>query len=89
MTLGHRAPRRLRAGVARAAPALAVAALVAIVAACGGPVLANPPAQRSVPVPPPASAYPARHDPVPVVLPADDAPHDRLTEWWYYTGHLR
>ena len=22
-------------------------------------------------------------------LPADDAPHDRLTEWWYYTGHLR
>jgi predicted secreted hydrolase len=24
-----------------------------------------------------------------VVLPADDAPHDRLTEWWYDTGHLR
>jgi predicted secreted hydrolase len=23
-----------------------------------------------------------------VILPADDAPHDRLTEWWYYTGHL-
>jgi predicted secreted hydrolase len=23
-----------------------------------------------------------------VVLPADDAPHDRLTEWWYYTGHV-
>jgi predicted secreted hydrolase len=23
------------------------------------------------------------------VLPADDAPHDRLTEWWYYTGHLQ
>jgi predicted secreted hydrolase len=21
-------------------------------------------------------------------LPRDDAPHDRLTEWWYYTGHL-
>ena len=28
-------------------------------------------------------------DPQPVVLPRDDAPHDRLTEWWYYTGHLR
>jgi predicted secreted hydrolase len=27
-------------------------------------------------------------DPVPVVLPRDDAPHDRLTEWWYDTGHL-
>ena len=25
----------------------------------------------------------------PVVLPRDDGPHDRLTEWWYYTGHLR
>ena len=21
--------------------------------------------------------------------PRDDGPHDRLTEWWYYTGHLR
>jgi predicted secreted hydrolase len=24
-----------------------------------------------------------------VALPRDDGPHDRLTEWWYYTGHLR
>jgi len=23
-----------------------------------------------------------------VLLPRDDAPHDRLTEWWYVTGHL-
>ncbi|MPZ14051.1 MAG: hypothetical protein GEU73_06440 [Chloroflexi bacterium] len=23
-----------------------------------------------------------------VRLPEDDAPHDALTEWWYYTGHL-
>jgi predicted secreted hydrolase len=28
-------------------------------------------------------------DPLPVVLPRDDGPHDRLTEWWYYTGHLK
>ena len=27
-------------------------------------------------------------DPQPVVFPRDEAPHDRLTEWWYYTGHL-
>ena len=27
-------------------------------------------------------------DPQPVELPRDDGPHDRLTEWWYYTGHL-
>ena len=31
----------------------------------------------------------AAADPLPVVLPRDDGPHDRLTEWWYYTGHLR
>lgn len=27
-------------------------------------------------------------DPQPISLPEDAAPHDRLTEWWYYTGHL-
>ena len=25
----------------------------------------------------------------PVSLPADDAPHAVLTEWWYYSGHLQ
>lgn len=25
----------------------------------------------------------------PVKLPADDAVHDKLTEWWYYSGHLQ
>ncbi len=24
----------------------------------------------------------------PVVLPDDEGPHDVLTEWWYFTGHL-
>jgi hypothetical protein len=24
-----------------------------------------------------------------VKLPADDAVHDKLTEWWYYSGHLQ
>ena len=64
--------------------------LVAMLAAgcAGGPVLANPPAQRPVASAPEASLNPA-HDPQSVVLPRDDAPHDRLTEWWYYTGHLR
>ena len=59
-----------------------------ILAACGGPVLANPPAERPVVTPEPAST-PRPPDPVPVALPRDDGPHDRLTEWWYYTGHLR
>lgn len=25
---------------------------------------------------------------LPVRFPEDEAPHDMLTEWWYYTGHL-
>ena len=34
----------------------------------------------------PAASRPP--DPQPVELPRDDGPHDRLTEWWYDTGHL-
>ena len=78
----------------RPRPLLAVAltALLLSLAACAGtggaPILANPaPAAPSVP---PRTAPPvAVADPLPVVLPRDDGPHDRLTEWWYYTGHLR
>ncbi len=63
-------------------------AIALVVAACsGGPILANPPI--SYPSQPTESARPSRPpDPIPVVLPRDDGPHDRLTEWWYYTGHL-
>jgi predicted secreted hydrolase len=61
--------------------------LAVVLAACSGPVLANPPAARPSAAPrTPAQSAPA--DPRPVVLPRDDGPHDRLTEWWYYTGHL-
>ena len=61
--------------------------LALVVAACSGPVLANRPAERPVVTPGPSpTARPA--DPQPVELPRDDGPHDRLTEWWYYTGHL-
>ncbi len=67
----------------------AVVALV-VSAACtagGGPILANP----TAPAPTPGATAPpqaALADPVPIVLPRDDGPHHRLTEWWYYTGHL-
>ena len=68
---------------------LALAAVVAVVVgACSGPVLANPAAERPVVTPAP-TAEPRLPDPQPVELPRDDGPHDRLTEWWYYTGHLR
>jgi predicted secreted hydrolase len=67
---------------------LALAAVVATACSGGGPILANPPAAR--PSLAPATASPlAVADPLPIDLPRDDAPHDRLTEWWYYTGHLR
>jgi predicted secreted hydrolase len=76
-----------RTSLARLAPALLVLVAV-VVAACSGPVLANPPVERPVATPEPVST-PRPTDPQPVLLPRDDGPHDRLTEWWYYTGHLR
>ncbi|MEO8208762.1 MAG: lipocalin family protein [Chloroflexota bacterium] len=70
---------------ARALPG--VAAIGLLLAACSGPILANPPLVVKVPeTSPPATAAPA--DPQPLQFPRDDAPHQRLTEWWYYTGHL-
>jgi len=64
---------------------------VATIGACttaGAPILANPTAPLpsiAPPTPPPAPVA----DPQPIQLPRDDGPHDRLTEWWYYTGHLQ
>ncbi|MDQ6795271.1 MAG: hypothetical protein M3067_10730 [Chloroflexota bacterium] len=79
-------PRTLAAAAALAT----MAALVTVVGGCtGGPLLANPAAQRPVATVAPKASPTAVRDPVPIVLPADDAPHRRLTEWWYYTGHLR
>ena len=76
----------------RRAPAWAALAVAMVVAACsgggGGPILANPTAAPAS-IAPPSPVASAAHDPVPLSLPRDDGPHDRLTEWWYYTGHLR
>jgi predicted secreted hydrolase len=76
-----------RRGARRLAAFAAAAAIIA--AGCGGgPILANEP--LAFPSPPVATQPPIRPpDPIPVELPRDDGPHDRLTEWWYYTGHLR
>jgi predicted secreted hydrolase len=79
---GVRGPRR------PTAPATLVAALAFVLAACsGGPILANP----ALEFPGVPAATPTGRpivDPVPIAFPRDDGPHDRLTEWWYYTGHL-
>ena len=68
-------------------PALLAALVALVIAACSGPILANPPAERPSPAPRTPGPVVAA-DPQPVVFPRDDGPHDRLTEWWYYTGHL-
>jgi predicted secreted hydrolase len=74
-------------GPRRAGPLLVLLVGLAVAGCAGTPVLANPPIVRPSPAPP--TPTPSRQpDPQPVVLPRDDAPHDRLTEWWYYTGHL-
>ncbi len=71
----------------RRAIALSIAAV--LITGCGGaPILANPPLSFPSPAVTPApTTRPA--DPIPLAFPRDDGPHDRLTEWWYYTGHLR
>jgi predicted secreted hydrolase len=62
-------------------PSLALVALsVLVLAACASPAAA--PVERTVAPDPPAPPV------LPVTFPRDDAPHDNLTEWWYYTGHL-
>ena len=58
------------------------------VAACSGPIAANTPAPTGTPYVKP-SPRPVANDPVAISFPRDDAPHDRLTEWWYVTGHLQ
>jgi predicted secreted hydrolase len=84
----RRVPRIETAGIAGLlALALVMGPLLAGCTTAGAPILANPPAPH--PLPPAATpAPPSPVDPQPVVLPRDDAPHDRLTEWWYDTGHL-
>jgi putative drug exporter of the RND superfamily len=67
---------------------LAASALVLAACSPSGRLLGVDPATpRPSARPSPTATRPA--DPQPVSLPADEAPHDRLTEWWYYTGHLR
>jgi Predicted secreted hydrolase len=64
--------------------------VIVLVAACtsgGGPILANPTAPRPSIATPSLRPSPVA-DPISIQLPRDDGPHDRLTEWWYYTGHL-
>ncbi len=55
--------------------------------ACSGPILSNSAAPTGAPIVK-ATPLAPRNDPQLVSFPLDDAAHDRLTEWWYVTGHL-
>ena len=69
--------------------ALGILATALIFIGCGGSlILANPPLDYPSPVAP-TTRPSGPSDPIPVELPRDDGPHNRLTEWWYYTGHLQ
>jgi RND superfamily putative drug exporter len=85
-------PARLERAIGSRLPVIesATLALIALslVGCSSGLLLANPPPADHPSGPPKATVRPAR-DPQPIALPRDDRPHDRLTEWWYYTGHLR
>jgi predicted secreted hydrolase len=77
----------MTARLARRSGVILAALLVVVGCAPGQPILAKPAASFG-PIPRPTEPPVAVADPLPVVLPRDDGPHDRLTEWWYYTGHL-
>jgi len=64
-----------------------LAAAIALSGCMNGGILRAPaPTAVTTAVPTPSLAPP--NDPQPLVFPRDEGPHDRLTEWWYYTGHL-
>lgn len=69
--------------------ALTLGMLLAILTACAGtgdatPVAsADPTATRQA-----ATLLTPPPEPRPLVFPDDEAPHEDMTEWWYFTGHL-
>src|SRR6476469_8547825 len=57
-----------------------------LLVSCGQPASSGGKAAWPGPFSPPPQGTPA---PAPIAFPRDEAPHDTLTEWWYYTGHLQ
>lgn len=66
--------------------------IILIVLAVGCGVDRDAPPTEGTPRPTPTRAAAAFVAPTPEIqpirFPEDEAPHDMLTEWWYYTGHL-
>jgi predicted secreted hydrolase len=68
----------------RALALVALAALAALLAACRAPGTV----ESGGSLPQVSAAAPTQAPLPPVTFPQDEAPHQNLTEWWYYTGHL-
>lgn len=76
---------------AKRMPRLAVCVVIAalVFSACGNSTAHLEVATPASGTPRPAAAFLApQATPRAVTFPADDGPHNDLTEWWYYTGHL-
>lgn len=63
--------------------------LLLLLVACGQPAASDSgmvawPGPFTVPTP-----LPTQSAPPPITFPRDEAPHNDLTEWWYFTGHLK
>jgi predicted secreted hydrolase len=70
--------------------ALGLLAAVAIAASgCTNGGILRAPVPTPIPTGTPGPSPATTRDPQPLAFPRDEGPHRRLTEWWYYTGHLR
>lgn len=81
---GSLARARLAATVSRVRAILVLT--IVILSGCQAGQSALPPFRPEARAAPSGASVPWSG--APVRLPEDDAPHDVLTEWWYYTGHL-
>jgi predicted secreted hydrolase len=70
--------RVVRLSFTYAALAIALAVSLALLGGCS----ADGPTPTPVPTPTPPYGLP------PITLPADEAPHDFQTEWWYFNAHF-
>ncbi|MCC7106140.1 MAG: hypothetical protein IT307_13435, partial [Chloroflexi bacterium] len=70
---------QMRSSLARAGARLMLGFALCLLSGCAAP--SSPLAPKRAPDPTPVYS--------PLTLPKDEAPHQDLTEWWYYTGHLQ